>query len=78
MAERLSKHAGKSDSELWREQAEAIGWAHTTVLDEVRHERLSDAERFDLAYAFAARHLEREFQTGRARPRQAAPDRLHR
>ena len=63
VAERLSKHAGKSDSELWREQAEAIGWAHTTVLDEVRHERLSDAERFDLAYAFAARHLEREFQT---------------
>ncbi len=62
-AERLSKHAGKSDHELWRGHAEAIGWAHTTVLDGIKHERLTNAERFDLAYAFAARHLEAAFQT---------------
>ena len=63
MAERLSKDAAKTDRELWREQAEAINWAHTTVLEDVRHERLPDAQRFDLAYAFAARHLEQEFYT---------------
>ncbi len=62
-AERLSKHAGKNDKELWREQAAAIGWAHTTVLEGIQHGRLADAERFDLAYAFAARHLETEFHT---------------
>ena len=63
MAERLDKHAGKSDHEIWREQAEAIGWAHRTVLEGVEHKRLTDGERFELAYAFAARHLEREFHT---------------
>ena len=63
LAERLSKHAGKGDRELWREQAEAIGWAHTTVLEGIEHAKLSDQERFDLVYAFAARHLETDFHT---------------
>lgn len=63
VADRLAKHDGKDDRALWREQAAAIGWAHETVLDEVRHVRLSDAERHDLAYAFAARHVEAEFHT---------------
>jgi len=62
-AERLAKHAGKDDQELWREQAKAIGWAHTTVLEGITHERQGDAERFDLAYSFAARHLETEFRS---------------
>ncbi len=62
-AERLAKNAGKTDRELWREQAERIGWEHTSVLDGVQHPRLTDSERFDTAYAFAARHLEAEFHT---------------
>ena len=63
VAERLAKHAGKSDRALWREQAEAIGWAHDTVLEGIDHARITDRERFDLAYAFAARHVETEFHT---------------
>jgi hypothetical protein len=54
----------KSDERrIWREQAEALGWSHTTVLENLVHERLTDAERFDRAYAFAARELAREFHT---------------
>jgi len=63
VAERLAKHAGKGDRELWREQAEAIGWAHDTVLEGIDHARIADRERFDLAYAFAAWHVETEFHT---------------
>jgi len=63
LAERLEKHAGKSDRDLWREQAAAIGWAHKTVLEGAQYERLSDAERDELGYAFAARHLAVDFQT---------------
>jgi TrwC relaxase/AAA domain len=48
---------------LWREQAAALGWQHRTVLEGIVHEGLSDAERFDRAYAFAARHLAEEFRT---------------
>ena len=54
----------KSDERrIWREQAEAAGWAHKTVMESVLHENLSDAERFDRAYRFAARHLAEEFHT---------------
>ena len=54
----------KSDERrIWREQAEAAGWAHKTVMDGVVHENLSDAERFDRACRFAARHLAEEFHT---------------
>ncbi len=63
LAERLAKNAGKSDREMWREQAGALGWAHTTVLDGIDHAKVTDAERHDLAYAFAARHLETDFHT---------------
>ena len=48
---------------LWREQAAALDWQHHSVLEEVRHKALSDKERFDQAYRFAARHLAREFHT---------------
>jgi len=63
VAERLAKHAGKGDRDLWREQAEAIGWAHNTVLEGIDHARIADRERFELAYAFAARQVETEFHT---------------
>ena len=61
--ERLSKMTAADDRDRWRAQAAAIGWAHKTVLEGIEHERLTDAERYELAYAFAARHLENEFRT---------------
>ena len=63
LASRLEKHGNKNDREIWREQAEDMGWKHRTVMEGVEHARLTDAERFDQAYAFAARHLAKEFQT---------------
>jgi hypothetical protein len=51
------------EKQIWREQAEALGWQHRTVMEGIVHERLSDAERFDRAYEFAARHLAQEFHT---------------
>ena len=54
----------KSDEKrLWNEQASALGWRHQTVLEERQHQRLTDEERFDRAYRFAARHLAQEFHT---------------
>ena len=63
VADRLAKHQGKSDPTIWREEAAAIGWEHTTVLEGVRHRALTDGERFDLAHEFAARHLAIAFET---------------
>ena len=63
LATRLEKNGPKGDREIWLAQAEAIGWKHTTVMEEVAHPKLSDAERFDAAYRFAARHLATEFRT---------------
>ena len=63
VASRLAKHGGKTDREIWQLQADAIGWAHTSVMGQTEHAPLTDEQRFDRAYAFAARHLEREFRT---------------
>ena len=63
VAERRSKGDGRTERDTWRDQAEAIGWAHATVLEGVEAPVLTDAERFDRAYDFAARHLAREFGT---------------
>lgn len=51
------------EKRIWNEQADALGWQHRTILHEVEHERLSDEERFERAYQFAARHLAKEFHT---------------
>jgi hypothetical protein len=54
----------KSDERnIWREQAAAIGWDYRGVLEETHHEHLTDDERFERAYQFAARHLAKEFHT---------------
>jgi TrwC relaxase/AAA domain len=63
LAERLAKNAGKNDREIWQQQARDLGWAHKTVLDGAAVPQLTDAERYDRAYAFAARHLAKEFHT---------------
>ncbi len=51
------------EKRIWNEQAEALGWHHTTALHETVHQPLSDEERFDRAYKFAARYLAEEFRT---------------
>jgi hypothetical protein len=54
----------KSDERrIWREQAGALGWDHKTVMGEVAHPRRTDGERFDMAYASAAKELATEFHT---------------
>ena len=63
LAERLAKDAGKNDREIWWQQASDLGWHHTTVLEGAVAPALIDTERHDRAYAFAARHLAKEFQT---------------
>jgi hypothetical protein len=63
LAARLKKHGDKNDHEIWREQADAIGWNHQTVLGETQHEARPPAERFDAAYRFAAYRLAREYHT---------------
>ena len=63
LAERLAKDAGKNDREIWEQQARDLDWEHTTVLESAEPTQLVDAERYDRAYAFAARHLAKEFHT---------------
>lgn len=48
---------------LWREQAKALGWSHETAFDGATYETLTDEQRIDRAYRFAARHLAEEFRT---------------
>ena len=54
----------KSDERaLWREQAKALGWHHESAFDGKTYETLTDKQRLDRAYKFAARHLAEEFRT---------------
>ena len=48
---------------IWREQAEALGWAHSTVMEGAKGEALSDEQRFGRAYEFTAKALAKEFHT---------------
>ncbi len=63
VAERRSKGDGRTERETWRDQAEAIGWTHATVLEGAEVRAMTDAERFNQAYDFADRHLATEFDT---------------
>jgi hypothetical protein len=51
------------EKRLWRKQAEALGWKHTTAMEDAVYPTLSKAERHERSYEFAARHLEVEFHT---------------
>jgi hypothetical protein len=62
-AARLAKHGEKTDHKIWRDQAEAMGWEHSTVMADAKIDALSNDERFERAYAFAAKHLAEEFHT---------------
>ena len=63
-AERLTKHDSRTDQEVWRDQAAAMGWHHKTVMENAVAETLTDDQRFERAYEFAAKHLATEFHTG--------------
>ncbi len=57
---------GKSKADerhLWREQAAELGWDHRTVMEGFQHPKLTDEERFDRAYRFAAQKVAQEFHT---------------
>lgn len=63
VVERRSKEDGRTDREVWRDQARAMDWHHKTVMEGAASPALTDAERHDRAYEHAARHLAREFET---------------
>lgn len=70
-SERISKAArtglkeeGLTPREVWRLQAEAIGWQHRSVLGSGgATPALTDEQRLEKAYAFAAKHISKEFRT---------------
>ncbi len=63
LATRQQKNESDDDRQSWRDRATAIGWSHTTALGSVKQGRPPEEERIERAYAFAARHLAREFHT---------------
>ncbi|MCW8308913.1 relaxase domain-containing protein [Acidiphilium sp. PA] len=61
---RLKKTGDADDRASWRAQAEAIGWTPESMMDPDRPVSSVPAiERYERAYAYAARHLEIEFRT---------------
>ena len=57
---------GKSkidERELWREQAQALGWQHRVLMNETIYEPVPQEERLDRAYEFTAKALAKEFHT---------------
>ncbi|GBR56667.1 AAA family ATPase [Gluconobacter sphaericus] len=63
LAYRSKKYNGSNDREFWLEQAHDIGWYHDTVLTNEKVQPLGRAERYELAYAIAAKKLAEEFRT---------------
>lgn len=63
LAAQVAKSDATNEHELWRAEARALGWEHTTVLENVKATVLTDAQRFDQAYRYAARHLAKTFKT---------------
>ena len=55
-AMRLEKETNTPDWDAWRQQAQRIGWTHSTVIEadplpvRSRAERFADADRFGLAF----------------------------
>ena len=48
---------------IWREQADALGWKHESVIGETTYAKRTDEDRFEESYRFAARHVAEEFRT---------------
>ncbi|MFT9291664.1 MobF family relaxase [Gluconobacter oxydans] len=60
---RSKKYDGTNEREIWREQADEIGWQHDTVLTDEKKVLLSREERFEKAFGIAAKMLADEFRT---------------
>lgn len=60
---RSKKYDGTNEREIWREQADEIGWQHDTVLTDEKTVLLSREERFEKAFGIAAKMLADEFRT---------------
>ena len=60
---RSNKYTGRNERDIWREEADEIGWHHDTVLTDEKTVLLSQAERFEKAYGIAAKMLADEFRT---------------
>ncbi|WP_264802851.1 relaxase domain-containing protein, partial [Acetobacter fabarum] len=63
LAYRAKKYTGSNDREIWREQAEELGWKHTTSLTDTVYATKTDAERFEEAYVIAARLVAEDFKS---------------
>lgn len=62
-ATRLDKFDGKPDSQIWREQAAALGWNHTGLTLGEPAAPLSRAERIERGATWTAERIAREFET---------------
>ncbi|WP_215751201.1 MobF family relaxase [Gluconobacter sp. P5H9_d] len=60
---RSNKYTGRNERDIWREEADEIGWHHDTVLTDEKTVLLSQKERFEKAYGIAAKMLADEFRT---------------
>ncbi|MBS1023200.1 relaxase domain-containing protein [Gluconobacter cerinus] len=63
LAHRQKKNESADDVQAWRERAAAIGWEHHSVMGTAEATEVSVAGRHEQAYAFAAKHLGKEFET---------------
>lgn len=63
LAYRSKKYNGSNEREIWREQADEIGWHHETVLTEKVYPEKTQAERYEIAFAIAEKMLAEEFRT---------------
>lgn len=63
LAYRAKKYTGSNDREIWREQAEELGWKHTTSLTDAVYATKTDAERFEEAYVIAAHLVAEDFKS---------------
>ena len=61
--DRQAKNDGMTDRQGWGATAKRLGWQHATVLDQAPAPVLSDAQRLDVAYQHAARHVAAAFET---------------
>lgn len=60
---RSKKYDGTNEREIWREQADEIGWHHETVLTDEVYPAKTRAERYEIAFGIAEKMLAEEFRT---------------
>ncbi|WP_029604388.1 MobF family relaxase [Kozakia baliensis] len=63
LAARLDKDQDASDRDIWRRQADAMGWVDQSLMGKPIEIGLNRHQRIEAAWQFAARHLEKEFET---------------